>query len=63
MKIIEPKYEILTDISEGGIKAHQFLCRLAIRRDLVLALVADPGHPFDLLEFFDASLRNWWAFW
>ena len=39
-------------------KAHQLLCRLAIRRDLVFALVADPGHPLDLLQLFDAALRN-----
>ena len=39
-------------------KAHQFLCRLTIRRDLVFALVADPGHSLDLLELLNAPLRN-----
>ena len=39
-------------------KAHQLLCRLTIRRDLILALVADPGHPLDLLQFLDATLRD-----
>ena len=39
-------------------KAHQLLRRLPIRRDLVLALIADPCHALDLLELLDASLRN-----
>ena len=29
MKIVEPKYEILTDISEGGIKERQEIERVA----------------------------------
>ena len=39
-------------------KAHQLLCRLTIRRDFVLALVADPGNALDLLQLPDATLRN-----
>ena len=39
-------------------KAHQLLRRLTIRRDLVLALVADPGNALDLLQLLDTALRD-----
>lgn len=53
MKIVEPKYEILTDISEGGIKELQQIERVA----RVCYKSEDKITP-------DASRqRNWWAFW
>ena len=49
MKIIEPKYEILTDISEGGIKELQQIVSATRARIRSRRMVS--------------RRRSWWAFW
>lgn len=53
MKIVEPKYEILTDISEGGIKELQQIERVA--------RVCYKSE--DKITLMVSRLRSWWAFW
>ena len=53
MKIVEPKYEILTDISEGGIKELQQIERVArvcYKSEDKITRTAN-------------RQRSWWVFW
>ena len=53
MKIVEPKYEILTDISEGGIKELQQIERVA------RVCYKSETRSRRMVS----RQRNWWAFW
>lgn len=53
MKIVEPKYEILTDISEGGIKELQQIEPLPVSATRARTRSRRTA----------SRQRSWWAFW
>ena len=53
MKIVEPKYEILTDISKGGIKELKQIERVA----------GSATRARIRLRRMVSRRRSWWVFW